>query len=666
MDTLNKTGYPHIDRPWMQYYEKNESNLYLPKVNLVEYLKEYNKNRGSSVAQTYYGNSITYDELFYNGDLAAKVLSEMGVKKGDRILNMNPNIPEAAYIWFGATQIGAVTDYIDPRPDSMDVVANGKKVLEIIKAENIKHIVALDKCYMAMLKSVERELKELGIDKIIVISASDSMNLLGKIDYLKDVINYNKINNYKNISSSIKKLKNYEAVLMKIKSMKNEDQLLDNSINNSLLNVYKYSDLINECKNSKYLVNGKFEDDNYIGHTSGTSGSRPKPIILTNKNAISTLEQVKVAKVPSFEGANSLHVLPFFAPFGAYDNYLLNIIAGVNNIDVPEFDISEFGYLLKKYHPNVVMGTPAWLAALPDYYYLKNEDLSCLDRIIYGGDSMSEEDEIRVNKWLKEHGCKVEIEKGYGMSEFCGCGTYARGDYNPYESIGIPLCDTNFAIVDPENDKELVPLRFEEGKDRLLGELAVSSDAVTRGELDGNIIVPHYELDGKSYIRTRDLVEMDRNGIIYHQSRKDRSFSRFDGFKVKPFEIEKVIKENDIVKNAIIVEYFDDRQRGLMPMCHIVLNKDVNEVDKVEVVRDIVYNQIINNPMMSSRQIPSKFKIRNSIPLTKNNKLDINKLKNEELDGTEINVDVNETNLSVADINIYLSNKNNNVKKRIK
>ena len=160
MDDLNKTGYPHIDRPWMKYYEKNESNLYLPKLNLSDYLKEYNKNRGSKISQTYYGKEITYDELFYNSDLAAKILSEVGVKKGDRILNMNPNIPETAYIWLGASQLGAVTDYIDPRPDSMDLVANGKKVLEIIKAEKINHIVALDKCYLAMLQPIEDELKD--------------------------------------------------------------------------------------------------------------------------------------------------------------------------------------------------------------------------------------------------------------------------------------------------------------------------------------------------------------------------------------------------------------------------------------------------------------------------------------------------------------------------
>ena len=59
---------------------------------------------------------------------------------------------------------------------------------------------------------------------------------------------------------------------------------------------------------------------------------------------------------------------------------------------------------------------------------------------------------------------------------------------------------------------------------------------------------------------------------------------------------------------------------------------------------------------MSSRQIPAKFKVRESLPLTKNSKVDFNALKNEELTGEEINVDVSETNLSVSNIDIYKCN----------
>lgn len=91
---------------------------------------------------------------------------------------------------------------------------------------------------------------------------------------------------------------------------------------------------------------------------------------------------------------------------------------------------------------------------------------------------------------------------------------------------------------------------------------------------------------------------------------------------------------------------------------------DISEEEKIEVIKDIVYNNIIGDSTMSSRQIPAKFKIRESMPLTKNSKVDFNALKNEPLDGSEINVDVSETNLTVDHIEIYKDTKKS--KTRIK
>lgn len=665
--TKMQTGYPHIDRPWMKYYDKGADNIIIPNCNLTEYLMMKNAGRGSLIAETYYGKQSTYDEFFYNDKLAAKVLSQVGVRKGNNIINLVPNIPESSRLWHGAIQLGAISDFIDPRPDSMDIAANAKKVLELVKYEKADYIIALDKCYLGMLKPIEKELKDLGINTIILLSATDSMNLSGKIDYLRDVINYNNLRNIRNSDDNIKKLKTYEVLSAKLKAMQKESKLLEEAIRTSPLQVIKYKDLVRECDSTTFEMVSEIDLINYIGHTSGTSGSRPKPITATNRNGISTLEQLIKGKVSFEEGDVVLNVLPLFAPFGAYDNNLLNFVSGANNLYVPEFEISEFGYLVKKYHPNVIMGTPAWLAALPDYDYLENIDLSCIKRIIYGGDSMSPQDEERLNKWLRKHGSSAVVEKGHGMSEYLGCGSYAKKDYNALGSIGIPLPNTIYTIVDPNIESRLVPVKFEDTQNILSGELAVASDAVTPGTLHGDIIVPHYEMDGKSYIRTRDLVHMDKNGLFYHEARKDRSFTRVDGYKVKPYEIEKEILKNPNVKYACLVDYFDEKRRGIMPICHIVLNReDLSSEEKIEVVKEIVYKNIIGNPEMSSRQIPAKFKVREKMPLSKNSKVDFNALKSETLSGEEINVDVSETNLTVDSIEIYINKKDVKVKLRKK
>lgn len=652
MEEKNSSGYPHIDRPWMKYYDKEKALQQDPNTNLADYVKMKNQGRTDNIAETYYGSEMTYDELFDKVDNASKVLVGIGVNKNDRIMNLVPNIPETGQIWLGASQIGAISDFVDPRPDSMDLEANAKKILELIKYEKAKYIIALDKCYLGMLRPIENELKEMGIDKIITLSASDSMNLSGTIDYLRDVIAYNNMRNIRTSNQTIKKLKSYQAVLNKIKSMSKESKLYKQAVKQSPLEIIRYSDLLKDCQNIRFTPEIDGDLLSYIGHTSGTSGARPKPITLTNSNQISGTEQLFKAGANFQVGDRILHELPFFSPLGADNNYILNLASGSNNIDVPEFEINEFGYLVKKYHPNVILGTPAWLASLPNCEYLDNEDLSCITRIIYGGDSMTAKDEERLNNWLRQHGSSAVVEKGHGMSEYCGCGSYAQKEWNAYESIGIPLPNTTYTIVDPNVDDKLVPLRYEDDMDLLVGELVVSSDAVTNGELDGNIIVPHYELDGESYIRTRDLVKMNRDGLFMFDSRKDRSFTRFDGYKVKPYEIEKVIEENEYVKYCRIVQYFDEKQRGFMPIAHLVLDNidEVTDSQAQAIVERIIHSQIINNPNMSSRQIPSKFKIRNSMPLTKNSKVNFNELINEGIDGSEISVNVEETNLAVGKI----------------
>jgi len=91
-----------------------------------------------------------------------------------------------------------------------------------------------------------------------------------------------------------------------------------------------------------------------------------------------------------------------------------------------------------------------------------------------------------------------------------------------------------------------------------------------------------------------------------------------------------------------------------MPMCHLVLERNnLTDEEQVKIVEDIVYNSIIANPEMNSRQIPSKFKIRGSLPLNAGSKVNDVALKAEKLTGDEINVVVDETNIAVEDIRIF-------------
>lgn len=636
MKEQNLTGYPHIDKPWEKQYDEKFLKQPLPQMNIYDYMKKLSSSQGDLTAITYFGNEISYNELYENIDNASKVLRGIGVSDNDRIMKLMPNIPETAYLLYGGTQIGAVSDYVDPRPDSVDLKVSSKKILSMFEEEKVKYIVALDQCYLGMLKPIENELKELGVDNIIIVSASDSMNLKSKMNYLTEVASFNGIKNLK----------------LNLKKMQRMTELMKEAEKSSRIDLLRYSELVKDCKSiSIDPIEYRPNNLNAIVHTSGTSGTKPKPIPLTNDNLNAYVHQTFGANMSMEPGDKALHVLPYFAAFGLVDVVHAGLCHNNNLIQVPEFSPSNLGKLIMKYKPQTVIGTPTWFLSIINDPMLKNADLSFLRMVTYGGDSMEEEDEIKVNKFLRSHNCPCLLTKGHGMSETCGCASYAIGEYNKLNSVGIPMPNTIYAVVDPETKKLI---KFEEEKDYIEGELIISSEAVTPGILDGKVIVPRVEYDGMDFIYTKDIIRMYKDGSMTFLSRSDRSFTRYDGFKVKPYEIENVIKKFDNIKYCVVSPYTDEEKFGNMPIAHIVLDSDIELTvqEKVKFIEELIKVCFINNENVSTRQIPSKFKFRDSMPITANGKVNYNELINEGVVGDEIDVILEETNISVGDIKV--------------
>ena len=109
-----------------------------------------------------------------------------------------------------------------------------------------------------------------------------------------------------------------------------------------------------------------------------------------------------------------------------------------------------------------------------------------------------------------------------------------------------------------------------------------------------------------------------------------------------------------MVRECILVPYFDENKKGFMPIAHLLLSGSqksaAGEVKKL--IEDIIFNHIVKNPEISSRQIPGRFRIREHLPLTKNSKVDVNALIGEEISDTDYIVEMEETNLNVGKITI--------------
>lgn len=628
------TGYPGLDKPWLKYYKESDIKDPIPQETIYNYMERHSKRYDNLTAVSYYGRKITYSELYENISIADKVLSSLGIRNNDRIMYLMPNIPETLYLFYATSKIGAVADYIDPRPDSINPEVSARKVLSLLKKEKINYIVALDHCYLAMLKPIEKELKEIGINKIITVGAADSMNFKAKLTYSK----LGKIIDGKNkFNEKIKRNKKIGKIYEQVKK-------------ESILEILEYKNLVRNVKYEKEIIM-PYEQDKMIAitHTSGTSG-QPKPVPITHDNLNTYAHESFRFNAPFEPGYKVMHILPYFAAYGIANIVHPGLSHGTNLIQIPEIETKNFGKILYFYKPEILVGIPSWYIAMMNDPYMEGKDIQQLKFVSFGGMGMSANNELKVNEFLHSHDAKVNLSKGHGMSETCGCSSLATGNINSPRSIGIPLPYTSYSIVDPFTKE---PLCFEPGKDELEGEMIISTKAATSGELDGQKYITHAKYFGDDYILTGDIARMKRNGEMYFDSRLDRGFPRCDGFNIKPGIIEETIENSQLVNYCVISPYYDEKKLGNMVKATIVLNKEVEtEEEMIEIVEKIIDEKFINNQELSSRQIPTRYVFVKDIPKTANDKVDYNRIDEYETNDNTITVEIDESNISINSIKV--------------
>lgn len=162
---------------------------------------------------------------------------------------------------YAGAKIGAVSDYVDPRPDSVDPAVSAGKMLSLIDSEKADYIISLDICYLAMLKPIEPQLKERGLSTIILVSADNALGPKGKKQYIHDNI----------------RLYGLRETFQKIKKNAQMQKTVDQAVSSTILNLVYYPEFIQSGK--QHTLNEHTENANEIAvivHTSGTSGSMPK------------------------------------------------------------------------------------------------------------------------------------------------------------------------------------------------------------------------------------------------------------------------------------------------------------------------------------------------------------------------------------------------------
>lgn len=554
---------------WDKFYPKDKK-IVVPNMSLYEYIYSCNKDRQDNIALNYFNRKITYYELFHDIDLCARAMRSQGIREGDVVSVCMANTPEAVIAFYAISKIGAIANMIHPLSAEEEIKAS------LISTDSVM-LIAINLTY----KKINNIIEDTKVYKTVIVSARDSMPTLMGIGY-------------------------YLLEDHKVKTPKSNEKYI--RWKDFMIKGNKY--------NSKVLVKTTKDQPAVILHSGGTTGT-PKNILLSNGNINVVPSQACISLPELDETDRMLTILPLFHCFGLVECLHFPLVTGGTAILVPKFDASRFDKLLSKYKPTVIPGVPTLFEAMIKNKHMQNIDLSNVKYVVSGGDTLPEEKNLAVNKFLKEHNCRHNIVQGYGLSETSGGCVFATSGTDLLGSSGIPLYGNDLKIISIDTREELGPNN--------IGEIMISGPSVMLGYLNNQEEtneVLEKDSRGKIWVHTGDMGYINDDGILFFVQRLKRLII-VSGYNVFPSHIEDIIDKHEAVLSCCVVG-IPHPYKVQVPKAYIVLKDEYKVSAKVK--RDIKEYCEKN---LAKYMIPKEFEFRESLPKTMIGKVDYRTLEKE-------------------------------------
>ena len=514
-------------------------------------------------AFTCLGQTLTIGDIDkLSARFAAYLQNHTSLEPGDRIAVQLPNVLQYPVVIFGALRAGLVVVNTNPlytqRELKHQLNDSGAKALVVLAniADTASQIVA-----------------ETGVEKVIVSEIADLHSPLKRI-----LIN--------GVAKYIKKMV--------------PDFSFANQVN------FRDAMALGAQQPHQDVQRGP-DDVAVLQYTGGTTGVA-KGAMLTNRNLVANMEQVREALGDSIKEGEEYYVapLPLYHIY-AFTIHCMSLFAtGNHSLLIPNpRDIPAFVKTLKGLRFTGFVGLNTLFNGLmrhPDFAEL---DFSKLHTTASGGMALTRD---TASRWEKVTGCVVT--EGYGMTE-----TSPVVSFNPAESVqlgtvGIPVPGTEVKVVD-ENGNDL--------PNNSPGELCVRGPQVMKGYWQRPEATAE-TLDSEGWLRTGDMAVIQDDGYIKIVDRK-KDMIIVSGFNVYPNEIEDVVSAHDKVAEAAAIGIPDEKSGELVKLFVVKADPSLTEEQVIAYCRE----------NMTAYKVPKRIEFREDLPKTNVGKILRRELRDEEL-----------------------------------
>lgn len=521
----------------LENYEKriwlNEYSAGIPaNINTEEYptvrgfiedmLKKYGKENG------YYnmGKWLTFSQVdAYSNHLAA-YLHYRGLKPGDKIAIMMPNILQSPIAIFAAVKAGLVIVNTNP-------LYTPREMQHQFKDSEAKAIIIAD-MFGANLQQI---IGETDIGLIITTSLGE---MLGAIK--GSLVNF--------------VVKNVKKMVPKY----------------DLPNTVTFKLALKEGKKYKIQEYTQGPDDTiFLQYTGGTTGVS-KGAMLTNKNIVANMLQIKFIMQSKLKENDEiiLTALPLYHIFALTVNLMAMLGLGVKNILVTNArDLKSVNKEFKTHKVSVVTGVNTLFNALLNNQEFQTLDFSSFKVVVAGGMALQD---VIAKQWEDMTG--TVIAEGYGLTESSPVASVNPIDGNAkIGTIGLPVSSTIMRIVNDQN----VPVPIGD-----VGEIQIKGPQVMKGYYNNQEATDEVIKDG--WLSTGDIGLMLENGYFKIVDRiKDMIL--VSGFNVYPNEIEEVIATHPKVLEVAAIGVPHEKSGETVKVFIVKKDKSLREKEIIDFCR---------------------------------------------------------------------------------